>query len=162
MTPRQIIQILISLGLAGGLFWYVKHAREVRLEPMPALPRHVVEPDPNAAPLSFVTIARAPQAEGRELRLLHNHVVGTLTDWTERLSNQVGDGFPEKVTAFHPMMSVHGRFGEPCPVCKSPVQRIVYADNETNYCARCQTAGKLLADRSLSRLLKEDWPRTLD
>jgi formamidopyrimidine-DNA glycosylase len=86
----------------------------------------------------------------------------TLSEWTERLREEVGNGFPERVTAFHPEMAVHGRFGLPCPVCGSPVQRIRYADNETNYCTRCQTGGKLLADRSLSRLLKDDWPRTIE
>jgi formamidopyrimidine-DNA glycosylase len=86
----------------------------------------------------------------------------TLLDWTERLRREVGDGFPEKVTAFREGMAVHGRYGQPCPVCGSPVQRIRYADNETNYCATCQTGGRLLADRALSRLLKEDWPRSLD
>ena len=82
--------------------------------------------------------------------------------WIDRLRDEAGDGFPEHVTAFRKDMAVHGRFGEPCPRCGEPVQRIRYADNETNYCARCQTGGKLLADRSLSRLLKSDWPRTLD
>ena len=77
-------------------------------------------------------------------------------------AREAGDGFPEKVTAFRPEMAVHGRYGEPCPVCGAPVQRIVYAENETNYCARCQTGGRLLADRALSRLLKDDWPRTLE
>jgi formamidopyrimidine-DNA glycosylase len=86
----------------------------------------------------------------------------TLTEWTDRLRTAVGTGFPEKVTAFHREMAVHGRFREPCPVCGAPVQRIVYADNETNYCARCQTNGRLLADRALSRLLREDWPRSID
>jgi formamidopyrimidine-DNA glycosylase len=86
----------------------------------------------------------------------------TLLDWTERLRVEVGDGFPEKVTAFRDGMAVHGRFRQPCPVCGSPVQRIVYAENETNYCARCQTGGRLLADRALSRLLREDWPRSID
>jgi formamidopyrimidine-DNA glycosylase len=86
----------------------------------------------------------------------------TLIAWTQRLRQEVGDGFPEKVTAFRDGMAVHGRFGQACPVCGSPVQRIIYAENETNYCARCQTGGKLLADRSLSRLLKDDWPRTLE
>jgi formamidopyrimidine-DNA glycosylase len=86
----------------------------------------------------------------------------TLIDWTDRLRREVGDGFPDKVTAFRDGMAVHGRFGEPCPVCGSAVQRIIYAENETNYCPRCQTDGKLLADRSLSRLLKDDWPRTLE
>jgi formamidopyrimidine-DNA glycosylase len=86
----------------------------------------------------------------------------TLTEWTARLRAQVGDGFPDKVTAFRPDMAVHGRYGQPCPTCGAPVQRIVHAQNETNYCAPCQTDGKLLADRSLSRLLHADWPRTLD
>ena len=85
-----------------------------------------------------------------------------LLEWTERLRRQVGDGFPEEVTAFHPEMAVHGRYGQPCPVCGAPVQRIRYATNETNYCARCQTGGRVLADRALSRLLKEDWPRDID
>ena len=86
----------------------------------------------------------------------------TLIDWTNRLRAEVGDGFPEKVTAFREGMAVHGRFKLPCPVCGSPVQRIRYADNETNYCARCQTNGRLLADRAMSRLLKQDWPRSID
>ena len=86
----------------------------------------------------------------------------TLAEWTDRLRAEVGDGFPEKVTAFHDEMAVHGRFRQPCPVCGSPVQRIRYAENETNYCARCQTGGRVLADRSLSRLLKDDWPRNID
>jgi formamidopyrimidine-DNA glycosylase len=86
----------------------------------------------------------------------------TLRDWTERLRREVGDGFPEKVTAFRDGMAVHGRFGQPCPKCGAAVQRIVYVENETNYCPGCQTGGKVLADRSLSRLLKDDWPRTLE
>jgi formamidopyrimidine-DNA glycosylase len=86
----------------------------------------------------------------------------TLTDWTNRLREECGSGFPEKVTAFRDGMAVHGRFGQPCPVCAAKVQRIRYASNETNYCARCQTGGRLLADRALSRLLREDWPRSLD
>lgn len=93
---------------------------------------------------------------------LHKAVVTTLEEWTGRLREEVGQGFPEKVTAFHPKMSVHGRFGLPCPACSTAVQRIVYANNETNYCPRCQNGGKMLADRSLSRLLKDDWPKTLD
>ena len=86
----------------------------------------------------------------------------TLVEWTDRLRDEAGDGFPEKVTAFRPEMAVHGKFGQPCPVCATPVQRIRYADNETNYCARCQTDGKLLADRGISRLLKQDWPKSID
>jgi formamidopyrimidine-DNA glycosylase len=85
-----------------------------------------------------------------------------LVEWTNRFRELYRDGFPEKVTAFRPEMAVHGKFGEPCPVCGTPVQRIRYASNETNYCARCQTGGKLLADRALSRLLKQDWPKSID
>ena len=85
-----------------------------------------------------------------------------LNEWTERLRAQAGDMFPEGVTAFRPEMAVHGRYGKPCPVCGAPVQRIVYAENECNYCARCQTGGAILADRSLSRLLKKSWPRSID
>jgi formamidopyrimidine-DNA glycosylase len=93
---------------------------------------------------------------------LYRATQDTLTEWIERLSRETGDAFPDKVTAFREGMAVHGRFGLPCPVCGSPVQRIRYADNETNYCARCQTGGRLLADRALSRLLKQDWPRSID
>jgi formamidopyrimidine-DNA glycosylase len=85
-----------------------------------------------------------------------------LAHWTERLREEAGDEFPDKVTAFRPGMAVHGRYGQPCPVCGAPVQRIVYARNEANYCSRCQTGGRLLSDRSLSRLLRDDWPKTLD
>jgi formamidopyrimidine-DNA glycosylase len=86
----------------------------------------------------------------------------TLSSWTSRLQEQAGDAFPEKVTAFREGMAVHGRYGQPCPACGTPVQRIVYAANEANYCPTCQTGGRLLADRALSRLLREDWPRTLE
>ena len=85
-----------------------------------------------------------------------------LREWTARLREQTGTRFPEKVTAFHPEMAVHGKYGKPCPRCNTAIQRIRYADNETNYCPRCQTGGKVLADRSLSRLLKDDWPRTIE
>jgi formamidopyrimidine-DNA glycosylase len=97
-----------------------------------------------------------------EVTRLHDATIATLEHWIATLQSETGDGFPEKVTAFREGMAVHGRFREPCPVCGAPVQRIRYADNETNYCARCQTEGRLLADRALSRLLKEDWPRSLD
>ena len=97
-----------------------------------------------------------------EIARLFDATRSTLGDWTERLRAECGDGFPEKVTAFRPEMAVHGRYGLPCPDCGAPVQRIRYADNETNYCARCQTDGRLLADRALSRLLKQDWPRSID
>ncbi len=100
--------------------------------------------------------------EEEEVRRLHAATVHVLESWTERLRQEVGDGFPEKVTAFHDQMAVHGKYREPCPDCGAPIQRIRYADNEANYCARCQNADRLLADRGLSRLLKKDWPRTLD
>jgi formamidopyrimidine-DNA glycosylase len=93
---------------------------------------------------------------------LHRAVREVLEEWIARLRTETGDGFPEKVTAFREGMAVHGRYRQPCPVCGAPVQRIRYADNETNYCARCQTGGRLLADRAMSRLLREDWPRSLD
>ena len=97
-----------------------------------------------------------------EIRRLYEATRETLRQWTARLQQETGDEFPEKVTAFREGMAVHGRYGKPCPVCGTPVQRIVYAANEANYCVTCQTGGRLLADRSLSRLLREDWPRTLD
>jgi formamidopyrimidine-DNA glycosylase len=97
-----------------------------------------------------------------EYQRLYDATRATLTKWVDRLREQTGGGFPEKVTAFHDDMAVHGRFKQPCPVCGSPVQRIVYAENECNYCATCQTSGRLLADRSLSRLLKGDWPKSID
>jgi formamidopyrimidine-DNA glycosylase len=93
---------------------------------------------------------------------LYEATRSVLHEWTERIRAETGAGFPEKVTAFREGMAVHGRFGKPCPVCGAPVQRIRYADNETNYCARCQTGGRVLADRSLSRLLGADWPRSID
>jgi formamidopyrimidine-DNA glycosylase len=97
-----------------------------------------------------------------EIAMLFEATKTILVEWTDRLRAEAGEGFPEKVTAFRPEMAVHGKYGQPCPVCGTPVQRIRYADNETNYCARCQTDGKLLADRGLSRLLKEDWPKSID
>ena len=98
----------------------------------------------------------------QEIERLYHATQGVLREWTDRLRDQWGDKFPEKVTAFHPDMAVHGKYEQPCPVCKSKVQRILYADNETNYCPRCQTDGKLLADRGLSKLLKKDWPKTIE
>jgi formamidopyrimidine-DNA glycosylase len=97
-----------------------------------------------------------------EVSRLFDAVRTTLLAWSSRLREETGNEFPEKVTAFREGMAVHGRYGQPCPVCGSPVQRVVYADNEANYCATCQTGGRLLADRSLSCLLREDWPRTLE
>ncbi|MFP5247809.1 MAG: Fpg/Nei family DNA glycosylase [Thermoanaerobaculia bacterium] len=97
-----------------------------------------------------------------EIATLYHAIQEVLVEWIARLRADTGGGFPEKVTAFRPEMAVHGRYGQPCPVCGTPVQRIVHADNETNYCARCQTGGKLLADRALSRLLKGDWPKSID
>jgi formamidopyrimidine-DNA glycosylase len=100
-------------------------------------------------------------APGDVLRL-YASARSVLSEWTVRLRDEAGSGFPTKVTAFRPQMAVHGRFGQPCPDCGAPVQRIVYAENETNYCARCQTGGTILADRALSRLLKSSWPRSID
>ena len=97
-----------------------------------------------------------------EVARLFDAVVGVLTTWRDRLVGEAVEEFPGKVTAFRPEMTVHGKFGHPCPVCAAPVQRIVYAENETNYCPGCQTGGKILADRALSRLLKDDWPRSLE
>jgi formamidopyrimidine-DNA glycosylase len=112
------------------------------------------------AGLSPVRLTR--QLDDQEMARLFQVTVESLRDWTERLLEEAGDAFPEKVTAFHPAMAAHGKHGQPCPVCASPIQRIVYAERETNYCATCQTGGRLLADRALSRLLREDWPATLE
>ena len=114
----------------------------------------------HAARLSPLKLTRS--LTDAEIGLLYEAMRTTLLGWIARLRADAAGRFPEKVTAFHDGMAVHGRFKEPCPVCGAPVQRIVYADNECNYCARCQTGGRLLADRSLSRLLKDDWPRSID
>ncbi len=102
------------------------------------------------------------QLEPDEVAVLHAACIEVLEEWAARLRAEVGDGFPDKVTAFRDEMAVHGKYRQPCPVCGKPVQRIVYAENEANYCAECQTGGRVLADRSLSRLLKQNWPRTLE
>jgi formamidopyrimidine-DNA glycosylase len=102
------------------------------------------------------------QLDGEEAERLRAAAVATLEEWIERLRRETGDGFAEKVTAFREGMAVHGRHRQPCPDCGAPVQRIVYAENEANYCARCQTGGRLLADRALSRLLHADWPKSLE
>lgn len=107
-------------------------------------------------------VKRTGQLSPAELDALHAATRESLLRWTDILREAVGTGWPDRVTAFRPEMAVHGKYGEPCPRCGSKVQRIVYASNETNYCATCQTGGKLLADRSLSRLLKDDWPATLE
>jgi formamidopyrimidine-DNA glycosylase len=111
------------------------------------------------ARLSPVSLTRSLDDDG--VNRLYDATREVMNEWTGRLRDEAGD-WPDKVTAFHPKMAVHGRYGQPCPVCASPVQRIVHADNETNYCARCQTGGKLLADRALSRLLKASWPKHID
>ena len=107
-------------------------------------------------------IAMTKSLAEAEVERLYVATREVLREWVERLRAQTGAGFPEKVTAFREEMAVHGRYGKPCPVCGAPVQRIVYAENETNYCARCQTGGRILADRALSRLLKKSWPRSID
>ena len=109
------------------------------------------------SPLQLTQRLKEPQIDK-----LRHACVDVLGEWVELLRAESGEAFPKKVTAFHPRMAVHGKYGQPCPVCATPVQRIVYADNESNYCPRCQTGGKLLADRSLSRLLKSDWPRSVE
>jgi formamidopyrimidine-DNA glycosylase len=114
----------------------------------------------HAARLSPLKLTRSLDAQ--EVERLREAIRVTLASWTDILRAEAGDAFPEKVTAFREGMAVHGRYKQPCPVCGAPVQRIVYAENECNYCARCQTGGKLLADRSLSRLLKDDWPKSID
>lgn len=112
------------------------------------------------AQLSPLALSKKLGAE--DVSRLYESVQMVLREWTDRLRDQLGGEFPEKVTAFRDEMSVHGRYGKPCPVCGTPVQRIRYASNETNYCARCQTGGRLLADRAMSRLLREDWPKSID
>ena len=107
-------------------------------------------------------LALSKKLSGDEVSRLYDAVQTVLREWTDRLRDQLGGEFPEKVTAFRDEMSVHGRYRKPCPVCGTPVQRIRYASNETNYCARCQTGGRLLADRAMSRLLREDWPKSID
>ena len=107
-------------------------------------------------------VALTGKLDEEQITSLFEAVKAVLTEWIERLRRETGDRFPEGVTAFREGMAVHGRYGRPCPVCGTPVQRILYAENETNYCATCQTGGKLLADRSLSRLLRADWPKTLE
>jgi formamidopyrimidine-DNA glycosylase len=114
----------------------------------------------HAAQLSPVKMTH--KLDPQEWERLYTATQATLTLWIKRFTEEAKTGFPEKVTAFRKEMAVHGRYGEPCPRCGEPIQRIRYADNETDYCVKCQTGGKLLADRSLSRLLKSDWPRTLD
>jgi formamidopyrimidine-DNA glycosylase len=114
----------------------------------------------HAARLSPLKLTRALTDD--EIARLHAATRATLLAWIERLRHESAGAFPEKVTAFHDGMAVHGRFGQPCPVCGTPVQHIVYAENECNYCAVCQTAGRLLADRSLSRLLRDDWPKRVE
>jgi formamidopyrimidine-DNA glycosylase len=102
------------------------------------------------------------QLTAEDIAVLHSATIETLAEWTTRLQDEAGDKFPEKVTAFHEGMAVHGRFGKPCPRCGTAVQRIVHGEHEVNYCPACQTEGRLLADRALSKLLKDDWPKTLD
>lgn len=107
-------------------------------------------------------VAMSQKLDDPEVERLYEAIREVLVEWTQRLRKQAGGAFPEKVTAFREEMAVHGKFGQPCPVCGSPVQRIVYGSHETNYCARCQTGGKVLADRALSKLLKKSWPRSID
>jgi formamidopyrimidine-DNA glycosylase len=151
----------------------VKHFREALLRENHTLKRALTDPrlfsgignaysDEILHRAGLSPLALTHRLADAEIARLFRVTRETLLDWAERLRREVGDGFPEKVTAFRDGMAVHGRFGKPCPICGSSVQRIVYADNETNYCPRCQTGGKVLADRSLSRLLRDDWPRSIE
>ncbi len=110
----------------------------------------------------FSPLTLTQKLSDEEVARLHTATIATLKEWIERLRDESGGEFPEKVTAFREEMAVHGKFGKPCPICGTKVQRIVYAENESNYCPRCQTGGKILSDRSLARLLKGDWPKTID
>ena len=107
-------------------------------------------------------VTRTDRLDDAAIATLHRATLDVIEEWTVRLREETGAGFPGKDTAFRPEMAVHGKYGQPCPVCGTKVQRIVYAENESNYCPRCQTGGKMLADRSLSRLLKENWPKTIE
>ena len=107
-------------------------------------------------------VRRTLQLDEEEIEKLYRVTVRSLSEWVERLRDEAGEGFPEKITAFHPAMGAHGKYRQPCPVCGTSIQRIVYESRETDYCPTCQTGGKLLADRSLSRILREDWPRTVE
>lgn len=107
-------------------------------------------------------VRRTSQLRDADIERLYEETRTELSEWTDRLKAEAGQDFPKKITAFHPAMGAHGKYGEPCPRCQSPIQRIVYGERETNYCAICQTGGKLLKDRALSRLLREDWPKTLE
>jgi formamidopyrimidine-DNA glycosylase len=107
-------------------------------------------------------MAQTQKLSAAEIQRLYEAIRKSLKEWVERLRRETGEKFPEGVTAFRPEMAVHGKYKQPCPRCGTPIQRIKYASNETNYCPTCQTGGKLLADRAFSRLLREDWPRTLE
>ena len=124
--------------------------------PTPGIPR-LADGKPNLSAPAPRTADGKPEIDG-----LWRAAREVLTEWIALRIAETGEGFPEKVTAFHPRMAVHGKHGDPCAVCGAPIQRIVYADRETNYCPGCQTGGRILADRALSRILREDWPRTLE
>ena len=163
MDPGGIEVLEASLGEFAGRLTFESHTLKRALtDPhlMSGIGNAYSDEILHAAQLSPATLTT--RLSGDEIRRLYETTRTTLLDWTRRLRNEAGGGFPEKVTAFRKGMAVHGRYGQPCPRCGTKVQRIRYADNETNYCPRCQTGGKLLADRSLSRLLKQDWPRTLE
>jgi len=128
----------------------------------PHWPRLWASRSPRFNGLRLSPLTHSQSLDNEHLRRLYQATQAILAEWTERLSAQNGDGFPAKVTAFRPGMAVHGRFGQACPDCGSPVQRIRYAQRETNYCARCQTGGHVLKDRALSRLLKSDWPNRIE
>ena len=151
---RLALALLVTAGLAQHadkfLPTFEAAQKEKDLEALNLLSRH------------FLTLMGEPGERAGNLEKAWHAVQAVLQEWTQRLRAETGEGFPEKVTAFREGMAVHGRYRQPCPTCGTPVQRIRYAENETNYCPSCQTEGRLLADRGLSRLLKEDWPRSLE
>jgi formamidopyrimidine-DNA glycosylase len=163
-VKRALTDPTLFDGIGNAYSDEILHA--ARLSPFrmtSALPRAASPPTPPAEPAGPPPpIASRAAITDDEIAVLHRACVAMLTRWTQRLRDDVGDGFPDKVTAFLSDMAVHGKYGQPCPVCGTKVQRIVYAENEANYCPTCQTEGRLLADRSLSRLLKADWPRSLE
>ncbi len=148
--------LLASFQFDNGWLWLTEAGTQRRAS------LHVVVGDAGLQTLSAGGIEPLDAKLAEFIARLYEATRATLTEWTDRLRAESAGEFPEKVTAFRPEMAVHGRYGQPCPRCGAKVQRIRHASNETNYCARCQTGGRLLADRALSRLLHEDWPRTLD
>ena len=158
MSPARICSLAFSTALTSANHTLKRALTDPRL--LSGIGNAYSDEILHRARLSPVALTQKLQPD--EIQRLYDATQAVLIEWTARLRAEARGAFPEKVTAFREGMAVHGRYGKPCPVCGAKVQRIRYAANETNYCARCQTAGRLLADRALSRLLREDWPRTLE